>query len=84
MMEEIEMIKKCPLCKDTSIMYVHYNTDWVNGLSCILEADGCYCTHSTCQYTHGAGPWDEESRNWNDFEKTWKNQYGQLVQGTKK
>ena len=80
--EEIENITICPLCGRSNLMKVHINSDWVNGPSCILEADGCYCTYSDCAFTFGKGPWLEETRQWNGKEKTWLNQYGQLVKGS--
>ena len=80
--EEIENITVCPLCGRRNIMKVHINSDWVNGPSCILEADGCYCTYLDCDFVCGKGPRLEEKRQWNGREKTWLNQYGQPVKGS--
>ena len=80
--EELEKITSCPLCRRNHIMKVHINSDWVNGPSCILEADGCYCTYYDCEYIYGNGPWNDNKRQWNGKEKTWLNQYGELVKGT--
>lgn len=80
--EEIEKITVCPFCGRSPIMKIHINSDWVNGPSCILEADGCYCIYRDCNFVYGNGPWLEEKRQWNEKDKTWLNQYGQLVKGT--
>lgn len=80
--EDIEKIIVCPLCKRNKIMKIHINSDWVNGPSCILEADGCYCTYSDCDFRYGNGPWLYKERKWNGIEKTWLNQYEQVVKGT--
>lgn len=80
--EELEKITICPLCRRNHIMKIHINSDWVNGPSCILEADGCYCTYYDCEYIYGNGSWNDNKRQWNGKEKTWLNQYGELVRGT--
>lgn len=82
--EDVEEIRICPLCGTKPVMKIHYNSDWVNGPSCILEADGCYCPNGECDFTFGNGPWNEPKRQWDWKRKNWKNQYGQDVQGTKK
>lgn len=80
--EDVDSIRECPWCKTKPVMKIHKNSDWVNGPSCILEADGCYCINTNCDFVYGAGPWQEKERCWDAKVKTWRNQYGQLVQGT--
>ena len=80
--EQIENMNVCPKCNRDRMMRIHINSDWVNGPSCILEADGCYCTYADCDFVFGEGPWMEAARCWNSREKTWKNQYGQTAYGT--
>lgn len=80
--QDIENISTCPLCGRKHLMKIHINSDWVNGPSCILEADGCYCTYSDCPFVCGNGPWNEEKRKWDGINKTWLNQYGQQARGT--